>query len=381
MEQVANADLLIQNIEDNEYFPLNFDELEAAVKEKVPVGQYSYIRSGAGSEQTLRNNREAFSRYSIVPRFLTDVSAVDTSITLFGKTHPTPLLFAPVGMNKIAHEEGERAVVRAAAALRIPYVQSTVASYSMEQLAEDAPQHTKWFQLYWSTNEAISYSMVERAEKAGFEAIVLTIDTVTLGWREHDIRNGFSPLLEGFASGNYASDPMFVASLKDDTRESFVEAQLANIHTPHLNWSHVRELKKRTKLPVLLKGVLHVEDVKQALAIGIDGFFVSNHGGRQLDGVIASLDALPAIVEEVAGRVPVILDSGVYRGIDVLKALALGATAVAIGRPFVYGLAYAGETGVKRAMQNIYNEFETSMKLAGMASIRALKTLQMIHRP
>lgn len=377
MKALANTDLLIQNIEKNDYFPLNFDELEEAVKNKIAIGQYSYIRSGAGSEQTLRNNREAFARYSIIPRFLNDVSNVNTSIELFGKKHPTPMLFAPVGMNKIAHVDGERAVVRAAAQLKMPYVQSTVASYSMEQLAEDAPNHTKWFQLYWSTNEDISYSMVARAEAAGFEAIVLTIDTVTLGWREHDIRNGFSPLLEGYASGNYASDPVFKATLKDDTHESFVEAQLANIHTPHLSWEHVRELKKRTKLPVLLKGILHREDARLALEAGIDGIFVSNHGGRQLDGVIGSLDALPAIVEEVAGRVPVILDSGVYRGIDVLKALSLGATAVAIGRPFVYGLAYAGEDGVKRAMQNIYNEFETSMKLAGTESIARVRDLQL----
>lgn len=375
---MTNGDLLIKSIEESDYFPLNFDELELAVKEKIEMGPYSYVRSGAGGEQTLRNNRRAFDNYSIVPRFLNDVSNVDTSIELFGKTHPTPLLFAPVGMNKIAHEEGELAVIRAANALGIPYIQSTVASYSMEELAKEAPTHTKWFQLYWSTNEDVSYSMVARAEAAGFEAIVLTVDTVTLGWREHDIRNGFSPLVKGYASGNYKSDPVFMASLKDASVESFVEAQLENIYHPQLSWAHVRALKQRTKLPVLLKGILDPADARLALEAGIDGIIVSNHGGRQLDGVIASLDALPGIVSEVAGRVPIIFDSGAYRGIDVLKALALGATAVAIGRPFVYGLAYAGERGVQRAMQTIYNEFDVSMKLAGVSRIKDLRNLRLV---
>lgn len=377
---MTNGDLLIKNIEENDYFPLNFDELEVAVKEKIDIGPYSYVRSGAGGEETLRNNRQAFEKYAIVPRFLNDVSNIDTSIELFGKKHPTPLLFAPVGMNKIAHEDGELAVIRAANKLDIPYIQSTVASYSMEDLAAAAPNHTKWFQLYWSSNEEVAYSMVNRAEKAGFEAIVLTIDTVTLGWREHDIRNQFSPLLKGFASGNYKSDPIFMASLKDDSVEAFVEQQIANIYHPNLNWDHVRELKKRTKLPVLLKGILHPEDARLAIEAGIDGIVVSNHGGRQLDGVIASLDALPTIVEEVAGRIPVIFDSGVYRGIDALKALVLGATAIAIGRPFVYGLAYAGELGVRRAMQNIYNEFEVSMKLAGVNNIAALRQIRLVKK-
>ena len=375
---MTNSDLLLKNIGTSQAFPLTFDELEIAVKDKIAIGPYGYIRSGAGGEQTLRNNRNAFQKYAIVPRFLHDVSTVDTSIELFGKKHPTPLLFAPVGMNKIAHEEGELAVVRAAAELQIPYIQSTVSSYSMEQIAQAAPNHTKWFQLYWSTNEAISYSMVERAEKAGFEAIILTVDTVMLGWREEDVRNQFSPLKNGFARGNYESDPVFMSTLRDDSFEAFVDGMLANIFHPTLNWDNVRELKQRTKLPVLLKGILHPEDAKLALEAGVDGIIVSNHGGRQLDGVIGSLDALPGVVEAVAGRVPVLFDSGAYRGIDVLKALALGATAVAIGRPFVYGLAYDGENGVHQVMKNLYDEFKVSMGLAGAATIADVKNLTLM---
>lgn len=377
---MTNGDLLIKNISESDYFPLNFDELEQAVKDKIKIGPYSYVRSGAGGEETLRNNRRAFEKYAIVPRFLNDVTNVDTSITLFGKTHPTPFFFAPVGMNKIAHEDGELAVIRAAKKLEIPYIQSTVASTSIEDLAKEAPDHTKWFQLYWSSNPDVAFSMVERAEKAGFEAIVLTVDTVSLGWREHDIRNGFSPLIEGYASGNYKSDPVFMATLRDDSQEAFIEAQLENIHHPNLTWDHVRQLKERTNLPILLKGILHPEDAIKALQYEVDGIVVSNHGGRQLDGVIASLDALPTIVEAVNGRIPVLFDSGVYRGIDALKALALGANAVLIGRPFVYGLAYGGQIGVERAMQNIYNEFSVSMKLGGLTSIEKVQSLHLIKK-
>lgn len=373
-------DLLLKNINGDKPFPICFDDLEKAVVDKIPAGPYGYVRSGAGGEESLRNNRNAFTKYSIVPRFLTDVSNPDTSIELFGKKHPTPFLFAPVGMNKMAHEDGELAVVRAAEKLEMPYIQSTVSSYSLEEVATVAPNHTKWFQLYWSTNEEIAYSMAVRAEAAGFEAIVLTVDTVMLGWREEDVRNQFSPLKLGLARGNYVNDPVFTASLKDDSFEAYVEGVLANIFHPTLNWDNVRELKRRVNVPVLIKGILHPEDARLALEVGVDGIIVSNHGGRQLDGVIGSLDALPSIVEVAGGHVPVLLDGGVYRGIDALKALALGATAVCIGRPFVYGLAYAGEHGVYQVMQNLYNEFKVSMGLAGQRTIAGLRNVTLVRK-
>ena len=376
---MTKEDLLLKNIQGDKPFPICFDDLEKAVADKLPAGPYGYIRSGAGGEQSLSNNRNAFAKYSIVPRFLTDVSEPDTSIELFGKTHPTPFLFAPVGMNRMAHEDGELAVVRAAQRLGMPYIQSTVSSCSLEEVAEAAPDHTKWFQLYWSTNEEIAYSMAARAEHAGFEAIVLTVDTVMLGWREEDVRNQFSPLKLGLARGNYMNDPVFTASLKDDSFESYVEGVLANIFHPSLNWEHVRELKSRLRVPLLIKGILHPEDARLAMEAGVDGIIVSNHGGRQLDGVIGSLDALPAVAEAVDGRIPVLLDGGVYRGIDALKALALGATAVCIGRPFVYGLAYDGENGVHQVMQNLYSEFKVSMGLAGQRTVAGLRTVALIR--
>jgi lactate 2-monooxygenase len=380
MTNTTDGDLLLKNITAQAPFPICFADLEKAVAKKIEAGPFGYIRSGAGGEQTLRNNRAAFEKYSIVPRFLNDVSNVDTSIHLFGKTYPTPLLFAPVGMNGMVHDEGELAVARAAQNLNIPYIQSTVSTYALEEVAQAAPSATKWFQLYWSTNEEIAFSMAARAEAAGFEAIVLTVDTVMLGWREEDVRNQFSPLKLGYARGNYMNDPVFTATLPDDSFESYVQGVLQNVFHPTLNWAHVRELKKRTNLPILLKGILHPEDAKLAIDNGIDGIIVSNHGGRQLDGVIGSLDALPAIAEAVNGQIPIILDSGVYRGMDALKALALGADAVAIGRPFVYGLALEGQQGVEKVMTNLYDELKVSIALAGATSVKGLRNITLVKQ-
>ncbi|MEC1305021.1 alpha-hydroxy acid oxidase [Lysinibacillus capsici] len=380
MTNITDGDLLLKNITAQAPFPICFADLEKAVAEKIEAGPFGYIRSGAGGEQTLRNNLAAFEKYSIVPRFLNDVSNVDTSVHLFGKTYPTPLLFAPVGMNGMVHDEGELAVARAAQFLNIPYIQSTVSTFALEEVAQAAPSATKWFQLYWSTNEEIAFSMAARAEGAGFEAIVLTVDTVMLGWREEDVRNQFSPLKLGYARGNYMNDPVFTATLPDDSFESYVQGVLQNVFHPTLNWEHVRELKKRTNLPILLKGILHPEDAKHAIDNGIDGIIVSNHGGRQLDGVIGSLDALPAIVKVVNGQIPIILDSGVYRGMDALKALALGANAVAIGRPFVYGLALEGQQGVEKVMTNLYDELKVSIALAGATSVKGLRNITLVKQ-
>ncbi|MBX8942450.1 MULTISPECIES: alpha-hydroxy acid oxidase [Lysinibacillus] len=380
MTNITDGDLLLKNITAQAPFPICFADLEKAVAEKIEAGPYGYIRSGAGGEQTLRNNRAAFEKYSIVPRFLNDVSNVDTSVHLFGKTYPTPLLFAPVGMNGMVHDEGELAVARAAQFLNIPYIQSTVSTFALEEVAQAAPSATKWFQLYWSTNEEIAFSMAARAEEAGFEAIVLTVDTVMLGWREEDVRNQFSPLKLGYARGNYMNDPVFTASLPDDSFESYVQGVLQNVFHPKLNWEHVRELKKRTNLPILLKGILHPEDAKLAIDNGINGIIVSNHGGRQLDGVIGSLEALPAIAKVVNGQIPIILDSGVYRGMDALKALSLGADAVAIGRPFVYGLALEGQQGVEKVMTNLYDELKVSIALAGATSVKGLRNITLVKQ-
>ncbi|MFC5591995.1 alpha-hydroxy-acid oxidizing protein [Sporosarcina soli] len=381
MITTRNNDLLLQNIDPSESFPVSFEQLEQAAQEKMGKGAFGYIHSGAGREETLQKNVSSFSKYAIVPRFLNDVTELDTSVQLFGRTYATPLFIAPVGVQKIAHEDGEIATAQAAASLGIPFIQSTVSSYCIEEVTEATGNSPKWFQLYWSSqNEDISYSMVQRAEAAGYEAIVLTVDTVMLGWREEDVNNQYSPLMQGFGKANYVNDPVFMASLPNDDDDSIIQGIVDNIYHPSLSWKQVVELKKRTSLPILLKGILHPEDAKLAIENGIDGIIVSNHGGRQLDGVVASIDALRAVVEAVDGKIPVLFDSGVRRGSDVVKALALGADAVLVGRPFVYGLAVGGQQGVEKVLSNILQEMKVTISLSGITSVRDLRNVTIVKR-
>lgn len=358
--------------------PIGFEQLEKQAETILDPHGFGYIQSGAGNEETLRKNEQAFEKHSLVPRFLTDVSHVDTSIQLLNRIIPFPVVCAPIGMQQLAHADGEIASSRAAAQLNIPFIQSTVSSYSIEDISAATKQSPKWFQLYWSSNEDVSYSMVERAEKAGYEAIVVTVDTVQMGWREVDLRNQFSPLKLGIGKANYEQDPVFMASLPKSDRKTIVDHIIKNINHPHLHWEHLKKLKERTSLPILLKGILHSEDAKLALELGIDGIIVSNHGGRQLDGVISSIEALPHIVEEINGRIPVLFDSGIRRGTDIIKALCLGATAVSIGRPYIYALAVDGERGVYSYLNDLMEEFTTSMKLAGASTIEELRSITII---
>ncbi|WP_010284758.1 alpha-hydroxy-acid oxidizing protein [Bacillus timonensis] len=371
-------DAYIENIVKDEYFPVSFEELEQEAEKKMSIGGFGYVRSGAGREITLRKNQESFSKYSIIPRILRDVSNIDTSITLFGKTYPYPFLLAPVGMLKLAHEEAELAVSKAAAAYQVPFIQSTVSSYSIEDVKVASGNSSKWFQLYWSNNKEVSFNMVKRAEEAGYEAIVLTVDTVMLGWREEDMKNRFSPLKLGVGKANYEQDPVFLSSLDSQDPESIIQGILDNIHHPSLNWTHVTELKERTTLPILVKGILSPEDARLAIDNGVDGIIVSNHGGRQLDGVIAAIDALPHIVEEIKGEIPVLFDSGIRRGSDIVKALSLGADAVFIGRPFVYGLAAAGQKGVEKVIGNFIQDTKVSIALAGASSVKDLSSIRIV---
>ena len=374
MEQTINNDLRIKKMKMNKG-PLPYEVLEAMAKEKLEDEPFGYIYGSASRGETYKKNTAAFANYSILPRFLNNVSTLDLQVELFGKTYPHPLFIAPAGVNKIAHPDGEIAVARAAKNLGYNYMQSTVSSYSIEEIAASAPDSPKWFQLYWQNNKEVAYSLVRRAEKAGYEAIVLTVDTVILGWREEDVRNGYSPLSSGYGQGNYTSDPVFMSSIHTNDQEAIVQGIIENINHPTLNWSDVAEIRKRTSLPILLKGILHPADALQAIEFGLDGIIVSNHGGRQLDGTIASIDALPKIVEVVNGKIPVLFDSGIRRGIDALKALALGATAVCIGRPVLWGLAYNGQQGVEMVLSQILDEFKTSMTLAGVRNIEEARSI------
>ena len=376
MTSTNNNDLLLDNINADESFPVTFKELEATAKAKLAAGPFGYIQSGAGGEETLHNNVSSFTKYSLVPRFLNDVSSLDTTVNLFGRTYAYPLFIAPIGMQLIAHGDGDIATAKAAAAVGVPFIQSTVSGFSIEEIAKATADSPKWFQLYWSgTDEEISYSMVKRAEEAGFEAIVLTVDTVMLGWREEDLRNQYSPLKQGFGKANYETDPVFLDSLPNDDFDSVITGVLANVYHPTLSWKQVAALKNKTSLPILLKGILHPDDALLAIENGIDGIIVSNHGGRQLDGVIASIDALPTIVEAVDGKIPVLFDSGIRRGSDIVKAIALGADAVLLGRPFVYGLAIGGQKGVEKVLDNILKEMKVSISLTGVSRLKDLRGL------
>lgn len=375
---MSTNDLFLKSIEASKHYPINFTELEAAAKQALEPGPFGYIRSSAGGEETYRKNTDSFYKYSIIPRFLTDVSTLNTEVTILGHTYPHPLFIAPVGVNKIAHEGGELAVSKAAAKFGFPYIQSTVSSYSIEEIAAETNGSSKWFQLYWSSQQKeVSFSMVRRAEAAGYKAIVLTVDTTMLGWREEDIRNQYSPLKRGFGQGNYVSDPVFMSALSDHSQETIVHKIIENIYHPTLNWTNISELREHTTLPILIKGILHPEDAKLAVEKGIDGIIVSNHGGRQLDGVIASIDALPAVVQAVNGRIPILFDSGIRRGSDAVKALALGATAVCIGRPVIWGLASGGQEGVERVLENFLQETRVSISLSGARNLEEVQNLQL----
>jgi isopentenyl diphosphate isomerase/L-lactate dehydrogenase-like FMN-dependent dehydrogenase len=384
--------------------------LEERARKSMSVRAFAYVAGGAGLESTVAANRAAFERLRIVPRVLRDVSERDTSVTLFGRSLRTPLLLAPVGALELVHREADLAVARAAAAEGVPMIFSNQASKSMEACAALMGDAPRWFQLYWSTSDDLVASLVRRAEAAGCEAIVATVDTTLFGWRPRDLELGYLPFIEGKGLAQYTSDPVFM-QLVDRALElsgapplgppswaglttlfslarAFPGSFLGNLRSPRpraavqlftdiysrpsLTWSDLAFLRGLTSLPILLKGVLHPDDARAALEHGVDGLVVSTHGGRQVDGAIGSVDALPGVVEAVGGRIPVLLDSGVRSGADVFKALALGAAAVLVGRPFVYGLAIAGEQGVREVLRNLAAEFDLTLGLAGCSSVSEL---------
>lgn len=380
MSSIIKGDALLKGIVSQNESPLIHEEWEESARQKMKKHEFGHIRSGAGAEETLRRNREAFSKWAIVPRMLNDVSSVDTSINLFSRQYDHPFLRAPIGMQRLAHEDGDLASVRGAAKWNVPFITSTVSSYSLEDIAQAAESNPRWFQLYWSNNEKISYSMLQRAEQAGYEAIVVTVDTVMLGWREEDLRNSYSPLRAGAGKANYVNDPVFMESLTDKSDAGIIQGILENVYHPSFNWKKIEEIKKATKLPVLLKGILHPDDAVLAMEAGIDGLIVSNHGGRQLDGVISSLEALPVIAEAVNGKIPLLLDSGIRRGTDLVKVLILGADAVLLGRPYIYGLATAGQAGVEQVLGNFIEETRVTLALSGIAKVTDMPSIKLVRQ-
>jgi isopentenyl diphosphate isomerase/L-lactate dehydrogenase-like FMN-dependent dehydrogenase len=396
--------------------PLDPERLQAAARKAMPEDAYAYVAAGAGTEDTVRENRAAFARKRIVPRMLRGAARPDASVELFGRRLDSPFLLAPVGVLELAHREADVAVARAARATGVPMVFSNQASRPMEECAEALGDSPRWFQLYWSTSDELVESLVARAEACGCEAIVLTLDTTIVGWRPRDLEPAFLPFLRGQGIAQYTSDPVFRRLMAEGPRDGggtptpqptpqalrtlvqltraypgpFLKS-LANgqaraavqrfteiFSRPQLCWDDLPFLRERTQLPILLKGILHPDDARRALDAGVDGIVVSNHGGRQVDGAIATLDALPGVVAAVDGQVPVLLDSGVRSGADAFKALALGARAVLIGRAYVWGLAVAGQAGVREVLENLRAELDLTMALAGCESLAEVgpETLQ-----
>lgn len=351
--------------------PLAIDALEAKARELLSSEVYDFVAGGAGSEETVQANRYAFQRYQIVPRMLRDLTQRDFSIELFGRTLPAPVMLAPIGVQSIIHPDGELATARAASSLGIPFVLSTVASRTLEEAAEVAGDTPRWYQLYWPTDRDVAASLVSRAERAGYGAIVVTVDTGMVGWRVRDLQNAYLPFLLGVGLANLLSDPAFRRSLSK-TPEADPQAAMAQVsrifNNPALTWDDLPFLRQHTHLPILLKGIQHPDDAALAVQHGIDGIIVSNHGGRQVDGAIGSLDALPDVIAAVGGQIPVLFDSGIRHGADAFKALALGAKAVLLGRPYIWGLACNGEQGVYDVIANFVSELETTLALAGYIS-------------
>lgn len=377
MAKTLPYDPLMNQIDGEGVFPYRYEDLEKAAAAALAPEAFGYIRSGAGGEETLRNNRKALEEIAIIPRMLRSVETIDLQVNLFGHTYAAPVLLAPIGMQKLSHPDAELATVRAASKHGVPMIVSTASTYSLEDIADAAPQHPKWFQLYWSDkNPQVSLNMAKRAEQAGYDAIVVTVDTVMLGWRETDLANQFSPLKKGYGMGNYRNDDVFMSIVGSDDHDAILNEIVRNFFHPSLNWKSIEQLKQVTKLPVLIKGLLHPDDARLAIEYGADGIIVSNHGGRQLDGVIGAAEALPLIAEQVKGQIPVLMDSGIRRGVDVVKALALGADAVCIGRPFAYGLAAGGEAGVSKVLERFLDDVRASFGLAGAPDVPSAKALE-----
>ncbi len=353
-------------------FPVESAALEAAAKERFAPEAFGYVAGSAGSETTARANRAAFDRWRIVPRFLRDVSVRDLSTSVLGTAMPAPVALAPVGVQGIVHPDAEIAVAKAAASLHLPMALSTVSSYRMEDVAAAGGDSPRWFQLYWPKDRDVGASLLARAKAAGFSALLLTLDTFTLAWRPRDLAHAFLPFLQGLGLANYESDPAFLAGLEKSPREDPTASILhwqSMFGDPSNTWSDLAWVREHWDGPIALKGVLHPDDARRGIDAGVEGILVSNHGGRQIDGEIAAFEALPDIVSAVAGRADVLLDSGVRTGSDVLKAVALGASAVLIGRPYIYGLGLGGEAGVRHVLRSLLAELELTMALAGCASL------------
>jgi L-lactate dehydrogenase (cytochrome) len=355
--------------------PTDLHRLEEAARAVMTPRAFDYVAGSAGSGATARDNLRALRRWRIVPRMLTDVSTPSYATQLLGTDLPVPFLLAPVGVLGIVHEEGELAVARAAAATGVPMILSTASSTPMEAVAAANEGGRRWYQLYWGKDRAVTASLLGRAQAAGYSVLVVTLDTRTLGWRPRDLDNGYLPFLQGVGIQNHLSDPAFQAGQPtsvDDDLQTAILRYIQIFGDLSLTWDDIPFLQQHWNGPIVLKGILSVADAQRARQAGVQGIIVSNHGGRQVDGAIAALDALPGIAQAVGSKLAVLFDSGIRGGADMVKALALGAQAVLLGRPYVYGLALGGEAGVRHVLRALRTDFELTMRLAGLATLTEL---------
>jgi isopentenyl diphosphate isomerase/L-lactate dehydrogenase-like FMN-dependent dehydrogenase len=358
--------------------------LEEYARERVGAEPFWYAAGAAGNGATARANLAAFDRWRIVPRMLAGATDRTAATTLFGQDLPAPVITAPIGVQGIMHPDGELAVARVAAELGLPMAVSTVSSFPLEEVADANGDGQRWFQLYWPNDEDVCASFLARAEKAGYSTLLVTLDTWLLGWRPHDLDRAYLPFLSGKGLATYFSDPAFRAGLAKPPEEDLFAALLRWLPMfsgTDKTWDSLGFLREHWDGPIVLKGIQHVDDARRAADAGVDGIVVSNHGGRQVDGAVASLDALPPVVEAVGDRLEVLFDSGVRTGADVLKALALGAKAVLYGRPWVYGLALGGADGVRHVLRCLLADLDLNLALSGNTSLADLGPHTLAARP
>lgn len=400
--------------------PVRYKRLEEMAEAKLSAEAFAYIAGGAGAGKTIKANRKAFDDYQLKANMMRSVSEVNLSITLLGRKYKTPLLAAPIGVLELAHREADVAVGKACSRLGIPMIFSNQASVDMETCVRSMEDGPRWFQLYWSKSDELVESFVQRAERCGCEAIVVTLDTTSLGWRPMDLDLAYLPFLRAMGLAQYSSDPVFQSivdhNLRNPSNENpdspavnlitlrniirlchhypggffknlFSKRALTAVRTfidiymrPELRWEDLHRLRAMTSLPIWVKGIHAIEDVEKALEAEVSGIIVSNHGGRQIDGGIGALYALDEIAKEYKDKVPILFDSGIRTGADVIKAMALGADGVLIGRPYVYGLGLAGEKGVESIFQFLLSEIELQLSLMGISSVKELSRKDIIFR-
>ncbi|WP_395644878.1 lactate 2-monooxygenase [Terricaulis sp.] len=356
--------------------PTSFTGLEAAAQQKMTSEAWAYTAGAAGLESAMAANRAAFDKYPIAPRMLGGAGVRNLETEIFGAKSAAPIMTCPIGVLEMMHPDADLAVARATQRVGVPMIISSQASFPMEEIAKANGDGERFYQLYWGKSDALAESFVKRAEAIGCKAIFITLDTTALGWRPRDLDIGYMPFLRSQGIAQYTSDPVFRAMLPQTPEENPQAAafQFTQIFSdPGLDWARIAKIKSWTNLPIVLKGVMRGDDAARAVGEGFDGIVVSNHGGRQVDGGIGALEALPDVVAAVNGRAPVLFDSGIRCGADVFKALALGASAVCIGRPYVYGLALAGDSGVQTVLEYLAAELDFTMALTGCRTPKGIK--------